>query len=212
MINRLVGLPLAILGAMVFVSSAHAQGHGAFSSAPGGRAGMVGSGRRGGRPIAGLRRSHHSSTGSGYVPYFYDDYDSEPEMSEPSPQTVEATAQPAPRQQCRNQDWCSNCKATIGCDSQITASRRPAHKPASLCWSPDPSHLLQPLLPTLTGLRLRNPLASFHLPCWSFATGITRKSENIRSWAPPYTPARTIGTAGRGHERFKLRTWTFPRL
>jgi hypothetical protein len=96
MINRLIGLPLAILGAMVFVSSAHAQGHGAFSSAPGGRTGMVGSGRRGGRPIARLRRSHHSSTGSGYVPYFYDDYDSEPEMSEPSPQTVEATAQPAP--------------------------------------------------------------------------------------------------------------------
>src|ERR1700746_2292585 len=96
MINRLVGLPLAILGALVFVSSAHAQARGGFSSAPAGRTGMVGSGRRGGRPIARLRHSHHSSTGSGYVPYFYDDYDSEPEMSEPSPQTVEATAQPAP--------------------------------------------------------------------------------------------------------------------
>jgi hypothetical protein len=96
MINRLVGLPLAILGALVFVSSAHAQARGAFSSASGGRTGMLGSGRRGGIPIARLRRSHHSSTGSGYVPYFYDDYDSEPEMSEPSPQTVEAAAQPAP--------------------------------------------------------------------------------------------------------------------
>ena len=41
-----------------------------------------------------MRRSHHSSTGSGYVPYFYDDYDSEPEASEPPSQTVEATAQP----------------------------------------------------------------------------------------------------------------------
>jgi hypothetical protein len=96
MINRFVALPLAILGAMVSVSSALAQGHGAFSSAPGGRTGMVGSGRRGGRPIARLRRSHNSSTGSGYVPYFYDDYDSEPEANEPPPQTVEATAQPAP--------------------------------------------------------------------------------------------------------------------
>ena len=96
MINRLVALPLAILGAMVFVSSALAQGHGAFSSAPGGRTGMVGSGRRGGRPIARLHRSHHSSTGSGYVPYFYDDYDSEPETNEPPPQTVEATSQPTP--------------------------------------------------------------------------------------------------------------------
>ena len=57
---------------------------------------MAPAGRHAGKPIARLRRSHHSSTGSGYVPYFYDDYDSEPEASEPPPQTVEATAQPAP--------------------------------------------------------------------------------------------------------------------
>jgi hypothetical protein len=96
MINRLIALPLAILGAMVFVSSAHAQAHSAFSSAPAGRTGMAPAGRHAGKPIARLHRSHHSSTGSGYVPYFYDDYDSEPEMSEPPPQTVEASAQPAP--------------------------------------------------------------------------------------------------------------------
>jgi hypothetical protein len=97
MINRLIGLPLAILAAMVFASSAHAQARGGFSSASAGRTGMVPSGRHAGRPIARLRRSRHSSTGSGYVPYFYDDYDSEPEASEPPPQTVEATiAQPAP--------------------------------------------------------------------------------------------------------------------
>jgi hypothetical protein len=96
MINRLIGLPLAILGALVFVSSAHAQARGAFSSSTVGRTGMVASGRHGGGPIARLRRSHHSSTGSGYIPYFYDDYDSEPEMSEPPPQTVEPAAQPAP--------------------------------------------------------------------------------------------------------------------
>lgn len=96
MMNRLIGLPLAILGAMVFVSSAHAQAHGAFASAPAGRIGMAPSGRHVGRPIARLRHSHHPSTGSGYVPYFYDDYDSEPATSEPPPQTVEPAAQPAP--------------------------------------------------------------------------------------------------------------------
>lgn len=97
MINRLIGLPLAILAAMVFVSSAHAQARGGFSSSPAGRTGLAVSGRHGGRTgLARLRRSHHSSTGSGYVPYFYDDYDSEPEASEPPPQTVEAIAQPVP--------------------------------------------------------------------------------------------------------------------
>ena len=96
MINRLVGLPLAILGAMVVASSAHAQAHGAFSSASGGRTGMAPSGRHAGRLIGGRHRSHHSSAGSGYVPYFYDDYDSEPETGEPRSQIVEATAQPAP--------------------------------------------------------------------------------------------------------------------
>jgi hypothetical protein len=95
MINRLVGLPLAILGAMVIASSAHAQAHGAFSSAPGGRTGMAPSGRHAGR-LRGRHRSHHSSAGSGYVPYFYDDYDSEPETGEARSQVVEATAQPAP--------------------------------------------------------------------------------------------------------------------
>jgi hypothetical protein len=96
MINRRIKLPLAIVGAMVFASSAHAQAHSAFSSPSAGRNGMAPSGRHAGRLIAGRHHSHHSSTGSGYVPYFYDDYDSEPEASEPPPQTVEATAQPAP--------------------------------------------------------------------------------------------------------------------
>src|ERR1700757_3375102 len=96
MIDRLVALPLAILAALVFVSSAHAQARGGFPSAPAGRTGMASPGRHAGRPIARLRHSHHSSTGSGYIPYFYDDYDSEPEMSEPPPQAVEPAAQPAP--------------------------------------------------------------------------------------------------------------------
>ena len=96
MTNRLIGLPLAILFVMVFGSSAHAQAHLGFSSAPAGRAGMIVAGRRGGRPISRLHHSRHSSTGSGYVPYFYDDYDSEPEASEPPAQTVEPASQPAP--------------------------------------------------------------------------------------------------------------------
>lgn len=97
MINRLIRLPLAILAAMVFVSSAHAQARGGFSSSPAGRTGLAVSGRHGGRTgLARLHRSHHSSTGSGYVPYFYDDYDSEPETIEPPPQTVGLAAQPAP--------------------------------------------------------------------------------------------------------------------
>ena len=96
MINRRIKLPLAILAAMVFASSAHAQAHSAFSSPSAGRTGMAPLGRHAGRLIAGRHHSHHSSTGSGYVPYFYDDYDSEREASEPPPQNVEATAQPAP--------------------------------------------------------------------------------------------------------------------
>jgi hypothetical protein len=97
MINRLIALPLVMLGAVVFVSSAHAQARGAFSSAPAGRTGMALSGRQGGRTtIVRVQRSRRSSTGSGFLPYLYSDYDSGPETSEAPPQTVEPTAQPAP--------------------------------------------------------------------------------------------------------------------
>jgi len=97
MINRLIALPLAMLGVVVFVFSAHAQARGAFSSAPAGRTGMASPGHHGGRttPVR-LHRSRRSSTGSGFLPYFYSDYDSGPETSEAPPQTVEPTAQPAP--------------------------------------------------------------------------------------------------------------------
>jgi hypothetical protein len=97
MINRLIALPLVMLGAVVFVSSTHAQARGAFSSAPAGRNGTALSGRHGGRPtFLRLHRSRRSSAGPGFVPSFYSDYDSEPETSEAPPQTVEPTAQPAP--------------------------------------------------------------------------------------------------------------------
>ena len=116
------------------------------------------------------------------------------------------------RQQCRSQASCSNCRAIIGCDSQITASCKPSNNPANRRQRQHPSRPLQSLLPTLPGLKPRNLLASFHPPSSSFATGIKRKSENIQSWPRPYTPARTIGTADRGPARFKLLTWTFPKL
>ena len=97
MINRLIALPLAMLGVVVFVFSADAQARGAFSSAPAGRTGVASPGHHGGRttPVR-LHRSRRSSTGSGFLPYFYSDYDSGPETSEAPPQTVEPTAQPAP--------------------------------------------------------------------------------------------------------------------
>ena len=97
MINRLIALPLAMIGVVVFVFSAHAQARGAFSSAPAGRTGTALSGRHGGRTtLVRLHRSRRSSAGSGFVPYFYSDYDSEPEANEAPPQTVEPTPQPAP--------------------------------------------------------------------------------------------------------------------
>lgn len=97
MINPSIALHVAMLGAVVFVSSAHAQARGAFSSAPAGRTGIALSGRLGGRTtLVRMHRSRRSSTGSGLLPYFYSDYDSEPETNEAPPQTVEPTPQPAP--------------------------------------------------------------------------------------------------------------------
>jgi hypothetical protein len=85
MINRLIALPLAILGAMVFASSADAQGHATFAGHQV-RTNSV-------RP----RHSHRFFDGSGYAPYFYSDYDSEPGSSEgPSPQNFEPAVQPVP--------------------------------------------------------------------------------------------------------------------
>jgi len=93
----LIGPPLAILAALVLVPSARAQAHAGVSSAPASRTGMIFSGRRGVRPIARLHRSHHNSRGSGWLPFFDSDYDDfGPETSEPTDQTVEPAAQPAP--------------------------------------------------------------------------------------------------------------------
>jgi len=99
MINRLVALSLAVLGATIFVPSAHAQRHGGFASAPAARTGTSLSGRRGMRTgFAHLRRSRRfAGGGSDFAPYYYSDYDYEPGMSEaPPPQIIERAVEPAP--------------------------------------------------------------------------------------------------------------------
>jgi hypothetical protein len=96
--NRLVATSLAVLGGIVFVSSAQAQGHGAFASAPAGPAGTyVGQGHGVRNGYLFLRRGRRFVAGSGYWPYFYSDYDSEPGVVEAAPpQTIVVqAAQPA---------------------------------------------------------------------------------------------------------------------
>ncbi len=78
---------MLMLGATLFVSSARAQRHVGFASAPASR--------------AHARRAHRYFSGSAYAPYYYDsDYDSEPGMiGAPPPQVIFApsaqTASPA---------------------------------------------------------------------------------------------------------------------
>ena len=94
--NRLVGLALAMLGATVFGPSAQAQRHGgsAAVSRPGTTVGRRGSVRT--RFIGSVRDARRFSSGSAFAPYFYSDYDSEPETVEPpSAQIVGPTAQPS---------------------------------------------------------------------------------------------------------------------
>jgi len=102
---RLIALFLAMLGAVVFVPSARAQGRGAPASGRASRP-RTGFSRGGGvrTRIAPLRRTHGSFAASGYAsgfyPDYYPDYDSAPGISEVSaPEIVEqaaASASPAP--------------------------------------------------------------------------------------------------------------------
>jgi hypothetical protein len=101
MVNRPVTL-LALLGAVVFVSSAHAQGRGAFAPAPAGRGGTSILARHGARTSFGHpRRLRRFAGGWDFAPYFYSDYSSdydyEPGISEaPPPEVIERTVEPAP--------------------------------------------------------------------------------------------------------------------
>jgi hypothetical protein len=94
--NGLVALTVAVLGATVFGPPAQAQRHGV--SAAGGRPGTTiarrGSART--RFIGSVRGARRFFSGSEFAPYFYSDYDSEPETVEPpSGQIVGQTAQPS---------------------------------------------------------------------------------------------------------------------
>lgn len=96
--NRLVALSLAMLGATVFVSSAQAQRHVAFASAPTSRTGSAVS--RVGGVRTGLVHAHRARRffgGSAFAPYFYSDDGYESAIIEvPPPQTIAVqTAQPA---------------------------------------------------------------------------------------------------------------------
>jgi hypothetical protein len=93
--DRLVALSIAVLGAMVFVPSAQAQRH--VASAPTGRPGAAVE-RRGSVKSRFVRHSHgrRFSSDWAFAPYFYPDYDSEPETVDgPPAQIIEQTAEPA---------------------------------------------------------------------------------------------------------------------
>ena len=93
--DRLVALSIAILGAMVFVPSAQAQRH--VASAPSGRPGAAVA-PRGSVKTRFVRQSHRRrfSSDSAFAPYFYADYDSEPEtVDAPPAQIIEQSAEPA---------------------------------------------------------------------------------------------------------------------
>jgi hypothetical protein len=93
--NRLFMLDLAILAATIFASSAHAQSHVASAQASRPRMNLA---RRPGErpPVVPSRRSRRFSSGSGFAPYFYSDYDSDSGIIEvPTNQSIERTAQPA---------------------------------------------------------------------------------------------------------------------
>jgi hypothetical protein len=89
--NRLVAVSLVMFGTIVFVSSAQAQRHGAFATSSSNRTGRAivrGGGLRTGfvhrRPV------NRSFASSGFGPYFYPEYDSEPGTDELSPQIIAA--------------------------------------------------------------------------------------------------------------------------
>jgi hypothetical protein len=89
-------LDLALLAATIFASSAQAQRH--VASAQSGRPRMNLARRAGVRSaVVPSRRSRRFSSGSGFAPYFYSDYDSDSGINQVPPnQNVERTAQPAP--------------------------------------------------------------------------------------------------------------------
>ena len=93
--KHLVTLFLAVFGAAVFVSTAQAQRHAAFSFAQQSRTGRAVSGNSRAN-FARVRRTRRNFDGSGFGSPFYSDYDSDPEFfEEPPPPFMQQTTQPS---------------------------------------------------------------------------------------------------------------------
>ncbi len=139
--NGLATLSLFMLGATVFVSSAQAQRHGGFASAPAGRNGMAlsrgGSMRTGVEPacaaatgflvIRDLRRTSTLITAMITV--------TTPSREKSRRLQTRSSSRPLshpPRRPCRFRlsRWCLNCKAIIGCELRTMGSRRLVDNPA----------------------------------------------------------------------------------
>lgn len=97
MISRVLVLSFAMLGAAAFASSMQAQTHAAFSSPRASRPRTAVLRRGGvGTSFANPRRTRRIYAGTGFAPYFYADYDSEPGiMDAPGNQIVEQGPPPA---------------------------------------------------------------------------------------------------------------------
>ena len=92
--KHLVALAVAVFGTAVFVSSAQAQRHAAFSFAPQSRTGRAVSGSR--ANFARVRRTRRNFDGSEFGSPFYSDYDSDPGFfEEPPPPFVAPPTQPS---------------------------------------------------------------------------------------------------------------------
>jgi hypothetical protein len=92
--KHLFALSLAVFGAAVFVSSAQAQKHAAFSFTPESRTGMGVSGGSKAKLVR-ARRTRRNFAGSAFGSPFYPDYDFQPEsFEEPPPPFIAQTAQP----------------------------------------------------------------------------------------------------------------------
>jgi hypothetical protein len=182
--NCSAALPLVMVGAMFFVPSAHAQGRGAFASAPAGRTATTRSGRRGvGTSFVRMHRSRQFFADySGFAPY-YSDYDSAPEIGQAlPPQPVGPTVQPLPPAppvssaglvlELQGDHW---VRLTNYGELQ-TGEQSSQSEPERASNAPPPR---PPVIPAELKQQLNRRPARFHPQFSCFATGTRKKSENI---------------------------------
>lgn len=147
MINRSLALPLAVLGTLVCVSSAHAQKRGGSASVPAGRIGTSVSGHHGMRTgFTHLRRSRRFNDGSGFAPYYYySDDDYERGTGDAPPQIIERTVESAPPApvsapglvlELRGDDWVRISNYGVSETAELTP--QPGDEQASKPPSPTP--------------------------------------------------------------------------